>query len=189
MGVVVINTFCLTSLNALLKVVGLPGLGSSISQTYLLSSYLVYILIGYFVSEGLLSKFSSKQILGATLMVYVADVLAQIYYYASPTNYLISYQSLGLLVLSTLLFETLRRSEHSFECCKRPLCLLSAQSFALYFVHIVIMSLLKWYCPLNLAQPLMVLLFDGIAIFGGLLIIHLFKRIPFVGKYVFSLKG
>ena len=189
MGVVVLNTFFLTSLNAFLRVIDFPTFGSAISQTYVISWYLFYILLGYFISCGMFEKFSTKQVVLVVFLIYGIDIAAQIFYYASPSNYLISYHSFGIFALAMMCFELIRRSESIFLKFEKPIILLSAQSFALYFVHIVLMSLLEWYFVLPWAQPINFLVYEVIAIFGGLLIIHLFKRIPFVGKYVFSLKG
>ena len=59
-----------------------------------------------------------------------------------------------------------------------------------YFIHILIMSLLEWNMNFDgWARSLKLLFLEGVSVGGSILLIALFSRIPFCRRRMFGIKG
>ena len=75
--------------------------------------------------------------------------------------------------------------------CGRPVMTYLAKiSFGVYFIHILIMSLLEWNMNFDgWARSLKLLFLEGVSVGGSILLIALFSGIPFCRRRIFGIKG
>ncbi len=189
MAVSFVTCFAIPSWNAQMSMSGGEVLYSNVQESYIFSAYYLYILLGYFLARGLLNKLRTWQVALGTVGIFLLNTLYQVYAYSKPSNYLISYYSVGILLCSVFTFELIRRSESVFQWCRKAICCLSRNAFAIYFLHILIMSLLVWYADLQMRNSLKLLLLEGVSFAGSLVIIWLTGKIPFCKKYLYMIKS
>ena len=113
----------------------------------------------------------------------------QYYAYSMPENYLVSYSSPGILLTAAFIFAYLKRKEKYFIRFKDAFAYLSKISFAIYFVHIVIMEFINWnFTFSNMHSCFKMILLEVISILGSLLIISIFSKNKICKKYLFIIK-
>lgn len=106
-----------------------------------------------------------------------------------PENYLVSYSSPGILLTAAFIFAYLKRKEKYFIRFKDAFAYLSKISFAIYFVHIVIMEFINWnFTFSNMHSCFKMILLEVISILGSLLIISIFSKNKICKKYLFMIK-
>ncbi|MCD8356659.1 MAG: acyltransferase [Clostridia bacterium] len=156
----------------------------------LFSIYFLYLLPGYWLSRGGLKRLRGRYIAAGAVLSFLCCCVFQFYAYSRPVQATIDYDFVLLPVLAVCIFELIRRGGHLLEKFQRPITYMAKISFAVYFVHILIMSLLEWYFPYgNWCKPLAMLFLEAVSIGGSVVIIRIFSRIPFCKKYLFMVKG
>ena len=188
MAAVFFNSFVLKTLNEFITLTGRVPLESSVEEQYIFSIYYVYLLFGYFIGKGMLKKLKTWHVSVLTILTFGINWATQIYMYSSAENILIDYYSLGNLINAIFLFELIRRTQGKFEWCKKPICYISKESFAIYFIHIIIMSLMTWNIEFNLPKSAVLIILEVSSFVGSMLIIEILKRFKFCKKYLLSIK-
>lgn len=61
-------------------------------------------------------------------------------------------------------------------------------SFAIYFIHIIIMTCLIWYTPASDREWLQMLYLETVSVGGSIVVIALFSRVPVLRRYALYLK-
>ncbi|MGN1306258.1 MAG: acyltransferase [Faecousia sp.] len=168
----------------------LPTLSSPIREANLCSMYYLYVFAGYWISRDKLSKMRNWMLLTVLGVVFAACCAYQLYAYKQPANYLVSYESPGILLCAAFLFEAIRRYSHLFERLKAGIAALSKMCFGIYFVHIIIMSLLVWYMSFTgWHRSLKLLFLEAVSVLGSILIIAPLSKIKVCRKYLFDMKN
>lgn len=179
----------LPSLNFFRLFQGWDWLTTVLNTGDLPSIYLIYILVGYWLGTGGLSKLKDWVILVVALTSFGSCCAYQYYAYSMPENYLVSYSSPGILLTAAFVFAYLKRKEKYFIRFKDAFAYLSKISFAIYFVHIVIMEFVNWnFTFSNMHSCFKMLLLEVISILGSILIISIFSKNKICKKYLFMIK-
>lgn len=183
------NCMCIPAFNAFQKAGGGWTLHSVLREADLCAIYYLYIIAGYAVSRGLLEKLSGKLLGTLTAVSFLVACLWQLWFYAAPVNYLLMEPSPSILLTSALVFECFRRYAPRLTRWAGGLSYLARIAFAIYFVHMPIMSAMYWHLDLSaLSRPVQMVLYEAVSFGGSLVIIGLLSRIGFIKKYVFLIK-
>jgi surface polysaccharide O-acyltransferase-like enzyme len=163
---------------------------SVIKQANLVSVYYIYILVGYAVSCGALSRWKSWVVDLGFVVCFALLSAYQYYAFSQPTDYLIDYEFPLLPVAAALLFESLRRKAHYLQKLARPIAWLSQRAFGVYFVHVIILWSLHWYVDFSaLGHVAHVMVLELASVGGAYWIVGLLGRWSFFRKYVFLIKS
>lgn len=190
---VFLRMFMLPLVNSLLAGLDLDTMSSAaVREANICSMYYVYVFAGYWISEGKLSKLRTGTVAALTALVFAVCCGYQLWLYAGPANLLVDYEHPGIVLCAMSLLELLRRVA---ECLRgggiRTAITYTAKiSFGIYFLHILIMSLLVWYMDFSSwSHPLKLLFLEGVSVGGSILLIALLSGIPFCRRRVFGIKG
>lgn len=157
------------------------------------SVYLVYILIGYFITHrNLLNKTHTALIISAFLVSFLAFGAFQFWCYSQENDFLVgqSYKSIAVFVPSVFLFELLRRikTEGTFS---NACTYIARISLGIYFVHIIIMRILSIlinrFTP-NIQHLAKFTLLEVVSFLGAIAIIAVLGRIKWIRKNLFIIK-
>lgn len=193
----VISGFVLPNINAALSMRGVGKQYSfTLSTGILFSIFWVYVVMGYLIDKGCLSRLSTPIVIGLTAVLFLGDWVWQMLAYAGPTNYLVSYDFIGILACSIFLFELFRRKGEILEKLLgggQIVSYLSRITFGIFFLHAVINMLIYWGCAdkaffLALPQFVRLIIYEIIPVLGSILIIALLSRVKWMRKYVFMVK-
>ncbi len=154
-----------------------------------MTGYILYVCVGHWISRGGLGKLSTFLVAACCAVSFFGTCGIQLYGYSRPQNYLAGYHFIGIVICGALTFELIRRGAHLVRGLSRPVTYLSQISFGIYFVHILIMSAMRWYLDLSAWPRYLQLACYEIVSFGGsVIIIALLSRIPALKKYLFRIK-
>lgn len=175
----------------LLKLLGLKGLSSPLGNNYLFSFYYIYIIVGYLVGKGLLSKLSSWSVALVAGGSFLICCSYQLWAYSRPVNYLVSYDFPLMPVCAGFLFELLRRGADRLKKLRNPITYFSRIAFGIYFVHILVMTelvkALNKYAP-AMFRPVRLLTLEAVSVGLSIVVIFLLSKIKVFRKYLFSVK-
>ena len=152
------------------------------------SMYIVLLVIGYWLSNGGLSRLSNGIVIAGFLLTFLGTCAFQFYVYSIPHDYETDYHFAGIFFCAVFLFELIRRKGDLLKFAQRPVTYLSRIAFGIYLVHIVIMTVMVDFAPLNMSQPLKMVVLELVSFIGSIIIIAPLSKIPFVRKYVFMIK-
>ena len=145
---------------------------------------------GYWIREGQLSKLRTGTVAALTVLVFAVCCGYQLWLYAGPADLLVDYEHPGIVLCAMGLLELLRRGQSSFGGLRPVVTYLAKISFGVYFIHILIMSLLEWNMNFDgWARSLKLLFLEGVSVGGSVLLIALFSGIPFCRRRMFGIKG
>ena len=155
-----------------------------------ISFFVGIVIVGYYISNGGLSKIPTVLICAINLGLFTAATRYQLWLYASPYNTLVAYDSVLLLLCSFTVFELIRRADgkimHFFS---NALAHLSKRCLGLYFVHIIIMEWICWHFDFSNISPLeKMLILESFSLGGALIVVELLGVIKPVKKYLFIIK-
>lgn len=189
-ALIYLAAYLVPTANELLSLIGSGRVMEfSLYEGNVFSWYLLYVLAGYWVLRGGLSRVKTLLLAAATALLFAAMVLLQLYAYSQPDNYLVSYYFPLLLPCAAGLFELIRRKGASLLALRGPVEYLSTVSFGIYFIHIIIMSLLQWYMDFSGWNLVLQLLFlEAASILGSIVVIRLLSYVPPLKKYLFMIK-
>ena len=188
--IVLFSVMLIGNLNDFMILLNGSGDISTVLSAYLIPVHFLYVFIGYFIHEGYLKRIP----LWVVIMFFVLGLSAMVGYqyfaYSRAANYVISYDFVGILLVPASLFELLRRLGEKVKE-RKFVTYISKISFAIYFVHIVIMDLIYWNTKSWIATLTPICQFfvlEGISFFGSILIIYLLSKIKCCKKYLFRIK-
>ena len=177
--------------NGLLTLLGVEALTSPLGEHYFFSFYYIYIIVGYLIGKGALRKLSTWTVAAVAGGSFLICCGYQLWAYSMPANYLVAYDFPLMPVCAGFLFELVRRRAEVLQRAEKPITCVSRISFGIYFVHIVIMTILvavldrvapELYRPVRLMVLEIVSVGLSIAVILPLSKIELFKRYLFLIK-------
>ena len=175
-GIVLISGMIVPNINTVLAAAGSSrSIDFGLSSADVFSLYFLYVIVGYWISQGKLKKIKKIWIYSGFVTGILGTTLFQFWIYFTPSNYHVRYADVGILVSAALLFEIIRREAIHFQHAEKGITYLSKISFGIYFVHICVMgavnTLMKAMTPLQ-AFPFQkfVLLECSVFIFSVMLI-------------------
>lgn len=179
------------AVNDFFSLLGWERLGSPLGEKYLTTFYYIYIIAGYWIGKGALSRLKTGTVALATAGSFLLCCGYQLWAYAQPANYLVGYHFPLLPVCAGFLFELLRRSADVVQKAQKPITYISRISFGIYFVHIVIMTtmveMLDRYAP-GLYLPVRLILLEIVSVGLSVAIIWPLSKIKLFKKYLFLIK-
>ena len=186
-----LTTMVMPFVSNLLKLLGLKGLSSPLENNNLFSFYYIYIIVGYLVGKGLLSKLSTRSVAFVAGSSFFLCCGYQLWAYSRATNYLVSYDFPLMPVCAGFLFELLRRGADRLKRINRPITYISRIAFGIYFVHILVMTelvkILNRYAP-AMFRPVRLLTLEAVSVGLSIAVIFLLSRIKVFRKYLFLVK-
>ena len=175
----------------LLVLLGQKELTSPLGSHYLFSFYYIYIIVGYGIGKGALSKLKTGTVALATLGSFLLCCGYQLWAYSRPANYLVAYDFPLMPVCAGFLFELVRRSAHRVQKAEKPVTCISRISFGIYFVHVVIIgalvAVLDQFMP-GLYRPLRLILLEIVPVGLSIAIILPLSKIKLFRRYLFLIK-
>ena len=152
----------------------------------------LYIFAGYYISseQCILRKIRKDVLFGVlTLLLFGICVFDQFYGFGQAYDYHVGYESVSIFVLSCVIFEWFRRNDRAVFPVRRWVHWISSASFAIYFVHIVIMDLLNQLIVFEGWTRYWKLFFlEGVAVGGAVVVIAILSANHLIRKYVFLIK-
>lgn len=155
-----------------------------------LTYFAVYVIVGFALSRGVLAKVPGFLIFIIAVASYALAVRYQLWFYKGPSNDLVSYDSIPLMLCSMATFDLFRRADGRIMYFFRGiLSHISRRCLGIYFVHIVVMEMLNWNWDFTGWDPVNKMLFlEGVSLAGGLLIVEILGIIKPIRKYVLLVK-
>ncbi len=191
--IVVFCSFAMTDFNTLLS--GMREAGTSvsfsISSSNVFSMYAIYILAGYFISQGILERVKTGFLWIGFFASFLLLCGIQYWLFGLNIDVIISYPSFLLLAWSVFLFELLRRARIKDGMLSGYAAKLAEISFGIFFVHICIMEglevLMGRYMSGVRYLPRFLIL-ELVSFFGAILIIQILRRNQWMAKNLFGIK-
>lgn len=181
---------CLPALNSLLVLRDIPPMDTAVYLFNLCSIYYLYVFAGYFISKGGLQRLRTGEVAVLTVLLFALICGYQLYAYSDWVDYLVDYDFPLLLLCAMGLLELLRRGAEHLRGLRPVVTYLAKISFGVYFIHILVMSLLEWNMNFDgWARSLKLLFLEGVSVGGSILLIALFSGIPFCRRRMFGIKG
>ena len=191
MTIVFVLTFILPTINIVLKTFKLEQYKNFLDINFLGGIYGIYIISGYFISNGIMKDIKTINITLISVIFFVLSCVIQIFEYNNNIEYNIWYNS-PLLYLCTLnLFELFTRINTGkiSNKIKKEATYISKVSLAIYFIHIIVEMILNKYIKLiRVSNSSRFLILFGISFIITFLIIWLFSKIKIIKTKVLLIK-
>ena len=191
LGIVIVSGMLIPDLNGLLHLLGREdSLSFTLEYGNVFSRYLPYVFLGYFLSEGLLKNLSDGGLISVCAVGGAALCGYQLFAFSCTYDFLVSYESVGMLFCSVFFFELIRRKADLLKRFQKGITALSGMAFAIYFIHIVLMETIDWHIDMGfLSEPIAMLLLWSVSFFGSILLIRPLSKVPLFRKYLFLIKN
>ena len=177
--------------NGLLTLLGLETLTSPLGEHYFFSFYYIYIIVGYLIGKGALSRLSTGTVAAVAGGSFLICCGYQLWAYSMPANYLVAYDFPLMSVCAGFLFELVRRKADDMRKAEKPITCVSRISFGIYFVHIVIMTVLVAVLDRvvpGLYRPLRLILLEVVSVGLSIAVILPLSKVKVFRKYLFLIK-
>ena len=188
--VVFFSTMLIPNVNAFLSLSGSDtNIAFALRSSNIFSGYFLYVFAGYWISQGGLDGLKSGAVALLALATFAILCALQLYAYSRPDNYLISYDFSLILFCSMFLFEWIRRCKDRQGKFAKFVAYLSKISFGIYFVHIIIMTLinkLPFYS--GWPRPIYLLFLEIVSVGGSVVFIWVFSHIDIFKRRLFLIK-
>ena len=175
----------------LLVLLGQKELTSPLGSHYLFSFYYIYIIVGYGIGKGALSKLKTGTVALAAAGSFLLCCGYQLWAYSRPANYLVAYDFPLMPVCAGFLFELVRRGAHRVRKVEKPITYISRISFGIYFVHVVfigiLVALLDRFAP-GLFRPVRLILLEVLSVGLSIAVIIPLSKLKLFQKYLFLIK-
>lgn len=189
MLILYIVSFVVPSYNNITALYG--GRNACVEESAVISSlYLLYVVLGYWISRGGLNKLKNFTVISGAVVSFFLCCVVQYYAYSKKTDCHLDYDFLLIPVCTSLIFEAVRRFSTKLSRLSRPIEYISKIAFGIYFVHIVVMTVLVKFASFKelMPQPLYCLFLEAVSLVGSVIFIAVVSRIPLAKKYLFMIK-
>lgn len=191
LSIAFLSAFMVPNVNSAVSLVSGNTDGSlisfALSVTNLFSMYVIYVVLGYWISDGVLERIKSPLLIIVTVFAFVLTSVYQVWAFTRPGNYIVEYNSTGVLITAILLFECFRRFGNGLLKIKKPVTVISEISFGIYFVHICVMEGIKKFVSIGIGRlPYFFILEIG-SFVASVIIILVLKRFKRISKILFRL--
>lgn len=189
-AIVFVSTMVIPNINAFLSVAGSEmQIDYALRSSNIFSGYFLYVFAGYWISAGGLEKIKKTLAASIGIIAFIICCIAQIYIYSRPENYLISYDFPFVLLSSVFLFECVRRAGEPCDIIRKVVEYVSKISFAIYFIHILIMTIInKLPVTAGWPRPLLLIYLEVVSFGASIGFIRLFSHVQFCRRRLFLIK-
>ena len=192
--IVAVCSFVLVDFNSVLTGLGVSEeVSTSLSSANVFSMFVVYLMIGYWISRGYLQKYSTAIILLLFIVFFILVSALQLWLYSTESDIIVAkgYKSFLLLGASTFLFELLRRTEYENGRFLSSCRFLADIAFGIYFIHICIMEGLKrvvdYFLP-GIRYFSEFFFLEIISVIGAILLIQIFRKNAWIASHLLGIK-
>ena len=189
-GFVVLSSMLITNINTFLALKGSDlTLTFKLSETSLFSRYMVYVIAGYYIHEGELSRIGKHLLYVLLGFCSIFMFCYQYWGYSHPETYSVYYNSAGILLTSALLFETIRRIRIT-DGWNAFFRYISGRALAIYFVHMpIVVGIESQYLENStLHELIQFAMLELTGVLGAMLIITLLEKNRWCRQYLFLIK-
>lgn len=189
-----ISFFLIPNINIFLNIFGInENLSTLLDLQFLGGAYAIYIILGYFISNNFKVKIKSIYIglIAIVNFIFVLGMQILSFRKASNFSYYVWYDNTFLLITTICLFVLFCRIDDSKLSNKMKILFnfISKISLALFFIHYIMIYLLKNYVlKINCIIPLKVIILFIFVTLSSIFIIYILKKIKLIKKYVFLAK-
>lgn len=187
---VLVSAMLIPNINDILESIGYSGLiNFYISYTNIFSVYLPYVIIGYLINNKYMERFKSQVLIVSLAVIFALYIMYTIWYGQHKSYYDISYYHIPTVLISLLAFELIRRFGNEIKHCRKTVTYISRISFAIYFVHIIVMEFIRF----NIGEfahsgIINLVLYEGLSVGISVAFIYVLSYIKPIKKYVFMIK-
>ena len=112
--------------------------------------------------------------------------------FSQKPDVILRYEFVGFFVCAVFLFEIFRRYSDRIAGIRPAVEGLSKISFGIYFVHIIIMEILRAttysFLATKISQPMILIYLEVVSFIGSIIFIKLVSLIPKAKKYLFMIR-
>lgn len=173
----------------------LCGLGSStfsVQEDVILPQYLLIVVVGYLISKGVLKNLNKYLLMLGAVFSFAVSVGIQMFLFSQKPDVILRYEFVGFFVCAFFLFEIFRRYSDRIAGIRPAVEGLSKISFGIYFVHIIIMEILRAttysFLATKISQPMILIYLEVVSFIGSIIFIKLVSLIPKAKKYLFMIR-
>ena len=188
--IVFVSTMVFPNINSILLLGGHEyQINFALRSLDVFSVYFLYVFAGYWINRGGLSDLNNLVLVVMCGISFFACFAIQLYAYSRPMNYLVEYDFSLILVTAALLFECIRRFSFNEKKFGDVISYVSRISFGIYFVHILIMTIVN-KLPIydNWPRPLLLFFLEVVSFIGSIVIIRILSRIDILKRRMFLIK-
>ena len=154
----------------------------------LFSMYLIYVIIGYYLNKGLLSKIPSWVICAVGVIAFAACIGYQYWEFSFENGDVMDYNLALLPILAACVFELIKRIWQNKKS-KAAVTYISRISFGIFFVHICIMVAMNGARFISAwGYPARFIVLEAVSFIGSVIVIALLSGIKLCRKYLFMIK-
>ena len=184
-------SFCLPTINIILKVLKLEQYKSILDISFLGGTYGFYLITAYFIRQNILKSIKSKWILIASIISFILSCGIQLFAHYYSIVYNIWYNSPFIFICTVCLFELFTRIN-----CKLihkwfiKLCTyFSKIALSIFFIHIIIeMILVRYVKALKCMNPIKVILLFLLSFIVSILTTYILSKIKIIKEKVLAIK-
>ena len=164
----------------------------ALNYANIFSYYFLYIIAGYWISQGGLRKFKTRHLLTILCLLISGICTIQILAFKSAHDYVATYNCPFFLPIAICIFVLIKRYAHYIfgnERIGRFVMYLAKISFGIYFVHVCIMTFMEKFLPLNeWYRPVLCIFYLIVSLCASIIGIWLLSHIEFCKTYLFMIK-
>lgn len=179
------------TLNVILKTTKINTIGNVLDISFLGGIYGMYMIVGFLLHENKFEKINNKILILVGISSFICACLIQGYSYHKLNVYNIWYNSPFLLIGCTCLFELIKRlkTENMPNWMKNTFTYISKISLAIFFMHIIVETILKDYIKLiQIPNHLKVLVLSSCSFLICVLAVFIMSKIKIIRNKVLFLK-
>lgn len=182
-----INSIGLPTLNCIFQYLGINLYIESLLQTsFLRSSYIFMILVGYYSKQFSLTKIRSLIFIVLGLL---GTFLLQFLLYSKGVVYNVWYNNFFLILCSFGIFKIIQKYEVRWHLLIKFTEYISKISLGIFFIHPIIYKLWRpLVVALNVVMPIKVCILFVLTFATCIITISVLSRIKFIKRYVFLVK-
>ena len=189
--IVFITTITLPSWNLLLKILNLEQYKIILDLSFLGGAYGVYILVGYYISKGLLKRYSNFFLVMGAVFSFTVTCIFQYITYKLAKGYNVWYDFITLFICSICIFELLIRikNRENTNILAKSTKYISNISLGIFFMHEIFLNILVKYTEkLNINNPLESAILFVFSTACSVVFINLTSKVKFIKEKVFLIK-
>lgn len=192
LGIVVFYRFLIPTISLVVTIMGHKELAWNIDLNLLGSSYVVYIILGYYItSKGLFSRIKGYVL----ALLILADIAAGVVFQLWLGNkvmgyYTLWYDSVFVLVAAVCIFLLMYRIKCDSARLNSLISGFARLAFGIYWIHIIVRSLIAPYIlRLGMINPLKTCVLTAAVFLISALAVYLMALVKPVGKILFLIRS
>lgn len=190
-----IANFLIPTINIFAKIFNFGTISFILDVCFLGSCYVFYVIVGYYLNNGILKKIKTRHIIIVMLITFLFTVWIQYYSINSNFIYNVWYNFFPLLICSICLYELIRRifdnnksTLYSNKVIQKGVTMLSKISLGIFFLHEIFLIIYTKYFNFSFSKPCISLLLFALSLLSSIITITILSKIKFIKKSIFRIK-